>query len=103
MFVRSGGGGDSAEYQNVLCVAKNGAPFTSIQAALDSITDAAEDNRYLVVVSPGTYQEQVQLKEWVDVRGASRQATKITTAGGERSDHGHRARRGPQRDQQPDH
>ena len=35
------------------------------------------------MVGPGTYQEQVQLKEWVDVRGASRQATKITSAGGD--------------------
>ena len=75
--------GGGAKYQNVVGVAKNGAPFTSIQAALDSITDAADGNRYLVVVGPGTYQEQVQLKEWVDVRGASRQATKITSAGGD--------------------
>lgn len=43
--------------QNVLTVSARGAQFTSVADALDSITDAASDNRYLVLVYPGTYTE----------------------------------------------
>ena len=44
---------------NIVKVAKSGPGFRSIQAALDSIRDANEDNTYLVSVAPGVYEEQV--------------------------------------------
>ncbi len=68
-------------YQNVVIVAKSGGDFTSIQAALDSITDAGTDNRYLVWVAPGTYNERVTMKPYVDIEGAGELVTKITYSG----------------------
>jgi hypothetical protein len=70
-------------YANVIVVAKSGGDFTSIQAALDSITEASDTNRYLVWVAPGTYTERVTMKEYVDIEGAGELATKITYTSGE--------------------
>ncbi len=69
-------------YAGVVVVAKSGARFSAIQAALDSITDAAADNRYLVFVAPGIYAERVTMKSWVDVEGSGPGATVITAGGG---------------------
>jgi hypothetical protein len=66
-----------SEYQNVVVVAKSGGDFTSIQGALDSITDASASNPYLVWVAPGTYAETVMMKPYVDIEGAGELATKI--------------------------
>ncbi len=68
-------------YQNVIIVAKSGGDFSSIQAALNSITDAGSDNRYLVWVAPGTYNERVTMKPYVDIEGAGELVTKITYSG----------------------
>jgi hypothetical protein len=65
-------------YDNVTVVAKSGGDYTSIQAALDSITDAAEDNAYLVRVMPGVYEEQVTLKSHVTVQGSGWRLTVIS-------------------------
>ena len=73
----------AAKYKNVVAVAKSGAPFSSIGAALASISDASSDNRYLVAVAAGVYAENIQLKEWVHVCGAGRGATVITAPGGD--------------------
>ena len=62
-------------YQNVVIVAKSGGDFTSIQAALDNITDAGSNNRYLVWVAPGTYTERVTMKPYVDIEGAGELVT----------------------------
>ena len=73
-----------ADYQNVVIVAKSGGDYTSVQAAIDSITDAAADNPYLVWVAPGVYEEQVTMKPYVHLQGAGQEATVITsTASGE--------------------
>ena len=69
-------------YAQVVVVAKSGGDFTSVQAALDSITDAGEGKHYLVWVAPGTYSERVQMKPFVDIEGAGELATKITATGG---------------------
>lgn len=46
------------------------APYQSIIEALDSITDNAEDNRYMVYVAPSEYvAPTVTLKPWVSIEG----------------------------------
>ena len=40
-------------YQNVVVVAKSGGDYSSVQAAIDSISDAAASNPYLVWVAQG--------------------------------------------------
>lgn len=74
------GGGNS--YANVVTVAVSGGDFTSVAAALDSITDATADNPYLVQVMPGIYTETdlVTAKAYVHVRGSGPQATVVTSA-----------------------
>ena len=67
---------------HVLVVAKSGGQFSSIQAAIDSIGDAAEDNRYLVWVGPGIYVEEVNVSsEWITLQGAGQRSTVIRSDG----------------------
>ncbi len=71
-----------ATYENVLTVATGGGDFTSVAAALASITDNSATNRYLVRVMPGVYTETelVTVKSYVHVQGAGPNATVITSA-----------------------
>ncbi len=68
-------------YANVIVVAKAGGHFDTIQAALDSITNAADSNPYLVWVAPGRYYERVTMKPYVDIEGAGEWSTIITYSG----------------------
>lgn len=68
-------------YARVLTVAKSGGDFTTIQAAIDSIADAASSKRYLIRIMPGLYQEQVTMKSWVDLRGASKHTVQLKFSG----------------------
>ena len=72
-------------YHNEVVVAKSGGDFTSIQAAIDNITDASSSNRYLVYVAPGVYNERVTMTAYVDLAGAGQDLTHITAAGGSSS------------------
>jgi hypothetical protein len=69
-------------YENVVVVAKSGGDFTSVAAALSSITDAAADNPYLVRVMPGVYTETdlVTVKSYVHVQGSGPLVTVVTSA-----------------------
>src|SRR5204863_8786745 len=73
--------GTTTPYQNVIVVARSGGDYTSIQKALDSITDNSPTNRYLIWVAPGTYIETVTMKPYVDIEGAGELVTKIVAAG----------------------
>jgi hypothetical protein len=75
------------QYDKVLIVAKSGAPFTTIQAAIDSVTDAP-GNRYLVWVGPGVYNERVTMKAGVDIQGSGALTTRITFGGSQSPDTG---------------
>jgi hypothetical protein len=68
-----------SSYANVVVVAKSGGDHKSVQKAIESITDAAEDNAYLVWVAPGVYEEQVTMKPYVHLQGAGQEATIITS------------------------
>ncbi|HSM58430.1 MAG TPA: hypothetical protein VK879_19910 [Candidatus Sulfomarinibacteraceae bacterium] len=45
---------EGSPYANVVVVAHSGGDFDTIQAALNSITDASDQNRYLVWVAPAS-------------------------------------------------
>lgn len=62
---------------NVVIVAKSNGDFTSIQAAINSITAASSSNPYLVWVGPGWYNEVVTLKPYVHLQGAGQGVTFI--------------------------
>ncbi len=66
---------------NLIIVAKSGGDFTTIQAAINSITDASATNRYVVYVAPGVYTGVVTMKSYVDVRGASQESVVISYQG----------------------
>ena len=75
-------------YQNVRVVAKSGGDFTTITAALNSISDASAANPYLIYVAPGVYTETITMKPYVDIEGAGELATKITFTGSSELDTG---------------
>lgn len=84
------------EIQNVVYVAKNGTdtnpnvtlgtldnPYLTVQAALNSITDASSTKYYVVFVMPGTYLEDLTLKPWIGIIGLSKETTKVRTETGD--------------------
>lgn len=73
------GGGN---YANVIVVAQSGGDFTSVAAALNSISNPSADNRYLVWVAPGTYAESelARVRPYVHLRGAGPNVSVVTSA-----------------------
>ena len=67
---------------NVLVVSPAGGDFTTISAALASISDNGEDNRYQILVGPGEYPEAVQMKPYVDLVGVGPNLTRLIHPGG---------------------
>lgn len=66
------------ESANVIRVAKSGGDFSSIRAAVMSITDSSESNPYLISVAPGIYTEQpITLQTGISIVGAAMGATVI--------------------------
>jgi len=62
------------EYQKTIAVKLVGGDFTHPKLALDSILDAASDNKYRIAVYPGEYTGYAEwhLKDWVDLVGVGR-------------------------------
>lgn len=63
------GADPSVIYGETVTVAKTGGDYATIQAAVDSITDAAADKPYIVLIYPGVYDEDVRLKDYVSLHG----------------------------------
>ncbi len=69
----------SKEVSNIVTVAKSGGDFTDLQKAIDSITDAASDNPYLIVIGPGIYrvEKTITMKPFVDITGSGPNITML--------------------------
>lgn len=65
------------QYDNLLIVAKSGATFSTISAAMDSITDANNYNRYVILVQPGVYEEHIDMKDNVTIQGVDKESVFI--------------------------
>jgi hypothetical protein len=66
---------------NTVQVWPGGATFTSIQAAINSITNAGPQLQYQVAVGAGTYNEAVTMKDFVFIIGSGSTVTTITAPG----------------------
>jgi hypothetical protein len=70
--VTGGGGGGSTSLAQVVTVAKSGGNYTSVAAALASITDNMASKPYVIEIAPGVYNEpQLVMKRFVSITGAS--------------------------------
>ncbi len=78
---------------NVIWVAKSGGQFSSVRAAMESISDASASNPYVVKVAPGIYTETapILLKSNVDLEGSGQDRSTITCACGNGNGSGLRA------------
>ena len=76
------GQSDNIDVKNVITVAKSGGDFSDPREALKSITDASENNRYVVYIAPGIYNlflEGIVLRPYVSVVGAGAKSTILQT------------------------
>ncbi len=69
----------SKPLKNVVTVAKKNGDFTDPVAAVNSITDAAVDNPYLIVIGPGVYTltEALQIPGYVSMTGSGLYSTTL--------------------------
>ena len=70
----------SVKSSNIITVQKNGGDFTSVKAAVNSITDSSSSNGYIINVGPGDfYEEEIDFtgKPYISVVGSDIQITKI--------------------------
>lgn len=77
LAVRIADDGKLKQPQQLVTVGKSNADYTTIQAAINSITDAAEAKPYTVLVAPGKYAEQVTAKDYVMIIGTDPLSTII--------------------------
>ena len=63
-----------SQFQQIVTVAKSGGDYTSIQTAIDSITDESATKVYCVLVYPGTYTENLDIPPNIHVIGTQRDA-----------------------------
>ncbi len=66
---------------NTVQVWPGGATFSTIQAAINSIGNAGPTLQYQVAVGPGTYNENVTMKDYVFIAGAGSTQTIVTAPG----------------------
>lgn len=65
--------------ENVVTVAKSGGNYSSLKKALETITDASEENPYVIYIAPGDYTEQgvIGMKSFVNIIGSGKENTII--------------------------
>jgi len=63
----------NVDVDQFVTVGKSGADYADIQSAIDSISDAAADKRYIVLIFPGEYgiTSKITLKDYVSLYGYS--------------------------------
>ncbi len=66
---------------NTVQVWPGGTTFNNIQAAINSISNAGPQLQYQVAVGPGTYNENIVMKDYVFVIGSGQTNTFITAQG----------------------
>jgi hypothetical protein len=71
---------DGLPYEGVVVVAKTGGDYSSVQAAIDSISGASAASPYLVWIAPGVYDEQVTMASYVHLQGAGQEATIVANS-----------------------
>ena len=69
-------------YAQTVIVDQAGGQYTTIQAAIDSITDNSTTKRYAILIQPGTYTENVVMEEYVSLVGVDKKSVIITSASG---------------------
>ncbi len=72
-------GDDLKPLQNIITVAKENGDFADPVAAMASISDAAVDNPYLLVIAPGDYAltSSLVMQPYVDIAGSGRNVTRL--------------------------
>lgn len=65
-------GAPGVDPAKIIWVASSGGDFTTISAALASITDNDSTHRYVIKLAPGTYTENngIDMKNYVDIEGS---------------------------------
>ncbi|PIT90559.1 MAG: hypothetical protein COU22_01505, partial [Candidatus Komeilibacteria bacterium CG10_big_fil_rev_8_21_14_0_10_41_13] len=63
----------------VITVGLSGSDFETITEALDSIEDNATTSPYIIKVAPGIYEENIVMKDFVDIVGSGRQLVTLTS------------------------
>ena len=66
-----------SKLDKIVTVATSGGDYTSIQSAINSISDAAIDKIYTVLVYSGEYDEAITLSNYVNIVAIDPEATKI--------------------------
>ncbi|MEM6937411.1 MAG: hypothetical protein AAF552_13205 [Pseudomonadota bacterium] len=81
LYALSAGVAETLAIGNLITVATVGGDFSSVAAALNSISDASPENPYLVQVGPGEFTETdlVEVPGNVHLRGSGIQATTIVS------------------------
>lgn len=72
----------SKKHAQTVVVAKSGGDYTNPATAIAAITDASESKPYVLYIAPGVYDlgsSSLTIKPYVDVRGAGRNATVLTS------------------------
>jgi len=68
---------DMPARQQSLSVCKSGCAYSVIQTAIDAISDNATDKRYVVLIYPGTYTENITMEDFVSLCGVGKRSNII--------------------------
>lgn len=77
-------GAPGVDPANIIWVASSGGDFTTVSAALASISDNDATHRYLIKLAPGTYTENngIDMKNYVDIEGSGLTSVISSTGSG---------------------